>query len=143
MKPVKKVLAFVEGVSESGGTRERDRVGAVGVLIQRVLGSDVEVEFDKVSNVDHRGVGGPFGRIAKKAIACMIRARGKNFDAAVFLVDLDKTANSDRINQLDRAQDNLAPNIPRAFGVAIMEFEAWLLADEVAIRKGIGELYGT
>jgi hypothetical protein len=126
-----KILLVAEGKSELGA---KDRDGAVEVLVRRLLDESATVERQTVKRrVNSRGEGGAF---FKKAVRLLQEARENGCDAAVMLIDQDHEP--DRRKQLDRAQDHVKEAIPRAFGVAIEEFEAWFLADETALPDSSG-----
>ena len=62
-------------------------------------------------------------------------AEKEKFDAIILLVDQDKSPA--RREGLDAAQINQRCSLPRAMGLAVKTFDAWMLADEVAISNAI------
>jgi len=80
-----------------------------------------------------KGTGGGHVKLALKA---MKHAKEKGFDAVVLVTDADGYA--DRFKQFCEAQDSPRFDIPRALGIAIETFDAWILADHVALSKVLG-----
>lgn len=77
----------------------------------------------------------------KKAVRWMFVAQSEGFDAVIILVDHDTDATRPR--QMTEAQEfDRVPLPPRACGVAIMEFDAWFLADEQALTRTLGHPVG-
>ena len=67
----------------------------------------------------------------------MLHAQKHGYDAMVLLIDHDNQR--ERKQELSKAQDDLrATIIPRAVGVAIITFDAWMLADEKALTLALG-----
>ena len=65
------------------------------------------------------------------------RAENEKYDAIVIVVDQDNAP--DRRKGLDAAQADNRLSLPRAIGLAVKSFDAWMLADEVAISAAIGK----
>jgi hypothetical protein len=125
-----KVLLVSEGKHEANGALE--------ALVRRSVGKITDCTFDRVSRDDihtHRGKAQGF---IKRALRWLLEARKQRFDALVLVVDEDGDAN--RIAELAAAQQDQAitAGFPRALGIAIRTFDAWMLADEVALRKVLG-----
>ena len=66
----------------------------------------------------------------------MREAQKRGFDGIVLVIDED--GQSERRQQIDEAQDYSGTAIPRALGVAIRTFDAWMLTDEKALSKVFG-----
>lgn len=111
---------------------KHELAGALELIVRRFTGITDSFDLLKVSDpalrVHHAKGPGYF----KKAIRCLLYAAERGYDALVLLIDQDDQV--DRRRQLADAQDHirLAP-IPRAMGVAVMTFDAWMLADERAL----------
>jgi hypothetical protein len=128
-----KILLVSEGKHEiqTGGER-----GALQVLVERLLECECEIETRKVSDpAIIREVGKGDGMF-KRAVAWMRFAMNHDFDAIVLVIDEDGFR--DRLKQIDDAQVTTVFEIPRALGVAIRSFDAWILADEVAMASALG-----
>lgn len=72
----------------------------------------------------------------KKFVAAIFDAQQEGFDCVIGLIDRD--GDPSRIRSVDNAQDDERIIFPRAFGVAIETFDAWFMADEVALSKCFG-----
>ena len=125
-----KVLVISEGKHELGG--------ALGTIVRRVTGIAAPFDLLKVSDpavrVHHAKGPGYF----KKAVRCLLYASERGYDALVLLIDQDDQL--DRRRQLSDAQDDLRlSTIPRAMGVAVITFDAWMLADEQALTNVLSQ----
>lgn len=128
-----KLLLVSEGKHELHGDANR---GALQVVVERLLGIECEIETRKVSDpAIIREVGKGDGMF-KRAVAWMRFAMNHGFDAIVLVIDEDGFR--DRLKQIDDAQATSVFEIPRALGLAIRTFDAWILADEVAMAKVLG-----
>ncbi len=135
-KPVK-VLLVAEGVHE--------RSGALENLARRLGGNDVSFTAARASDASVRGVHGegPKGRgHTRRALAWLRKAREENYDALIYLID-DDEGEDKRNEQIREAQefwkaDVPASHLPRAMGVAVKMFDAWMLADEKALTEVLG-----
>lgn len=121
-----KVLLVGEGRHEAGGALE--------TLVRRLSQREMQCDFRKISDPllhAHHGRGqGMF----KRAVRWLLQAAQEGYDALVLLVDHDGF--DQRIREIDLAQDERRLSVlPRALGVAIRTFDAWMLADEVALRQ--------
>ena len=101
----------------------------VGRLAQTLLIDAVRPWKDRSLGRLH-GTGGGF---RKRALRWMIQARKEGFDALVLLVDEDGDRN--RFQQVTEAQEVPDLEVPRALGVAVRTFDAWMLADETALTR--------
>jgi len=130
----KRIWVICEGNHESGG--------ALLNLIHRILPSSVESEivFEPWKNPRNSGrrfrSSGKGDGVFKKFIAAIFDAQRDGFDCVVCLIDCD--GDRSRIRSVDKAQEDDRINFPRAFGVAIETFDAWFLADEVALSTCFG-----
>jgi hypothetical protein len=123
-----KVLLVAEGPSELDGALE--------ALVRRLGLSDAAIDTDRVSNKaihTHRGKGQGF---FKRAVRWMFEARNRNYNALILLIDQD--GHAERSRDIDKSQDYRGINLPRALGVAIRTFDAWMLADESALSQLTG-----
>lgn len=121
-----KLLVISEGKHELGGALE--------TIVRRLTGVQDPIDQLKVSDpvlrVHHAKGPGYF----KKAIRCLLYATEHGYDAVVLVIDQDDQL--DRRRQLSDAQNDLRMSlIPRAIGVAVVTFDAWMLADEQALSR--------
>ena len=120
------VLIVAEGKHELGGSLE--------TLVRRLLPFDLTITFDDVRGHVPKlhPIKGGFD-YEKKALQWVMLADKRGFDAIVLLVDEDDQ--SERIKGFRRAQEQMAPptTLPRALGVAVHTYDAWMLADEKAL----------
>jgi Domain of unknown function (DUF4276) len=125
-----KVLLVGEGAHE--------RSGALEAFVRRLAKAPVECDSAPVSRDDihtHRGKGQGF---FKRAVRWLLEGRKRGYDAVVLVVDED--GHPKRIDEVDRAQDEMSiTDLPRALGVAVRTFDAWMLADEQALTKVLGQ----
>jgi len=132
-----KVLVVSEGKHEVGNEYVP---GALVALVQRMTSSDAEFEAlpsnDKRVRLHLRK--GKTLNFERQALGWMNYAEQSGFDAVVYVIDRDQ--DRDRQAGLDKAQDNLALAIPRAMGLAIEAFDAWMLADEAALSQALGRV---
>jgi hypothetical protein len=128
-----KLLLVSEGKHE---LRNQGKPGALRILVERLLGCDCEIETRKVSDpAIIREIGKGDGMF-KRAVAWMRFAMKHGFDALVLVIDED--GYRDRLQQIDEAQANTVFTLPRALGLAIKSFDAWILAHEVAMSTVLG-----
>lgn len=130
-----KVLLVAEGRHELG---DGEQPGALDTLVRRLTDrDDLKIERRKVSAPSlhlHPGTGHGYTRRAKGWLSIAAR---EGFDALVLVIDRDDQA--DRITQIDKAQSSPHTDIPRAMGVAVRSFDAWMLADEKALQVVLGQ----
>lgn len=145
-----RVLVISEGKNElNHKTRESEVSGALVQLVERILNHPQAIEDLSIVGEDIRSYGvttkqdwGTGGADYKrKAMCCIRRAENEKYDAIVILVDQDKAP--DRRKGLDAAQEDVILSLPRAIGLAVKSFDAWMLADERAISKAIGRTVQT
>ncbi len=118
-----RVLIVAEGHHEGGGALES--------LVRRLSTYQLECDFERISQKRihaHHGRGRGF---LKRAIRWMKEAERRGYEALVLLIDED--GQSERIGEIERAQEDRLARIKRALGVAIRTFDAWILADEQAL----------
>ena len=124
-----RVLIVGEGKHELGGALE--------TLVRRLLDRDIHCDLEPVKRNDihaHHGRGQGY---FKKALRWMLEAQRRGYDAIVLLIDEDGKA--ERTRELTQAQaDCSITALPRALGVAIRTFDAWILADEQALGAVLG-----
>lgn len=133
-----RVLLVSEGFYEHSDSiwGEPGNAAALEVLVRRLLNRDVEFENRKPSDQEFRGrVHGKGHRYEKVVAAFLQKAARRDFDAVVFLIDED--GDQDRRVAMDAAQQDVRSSLPRACGVAIRSFDAWILADELALADAL------
>lgn len=125
-----RVLLVSEGRHELGGALE--------ALVRRLSQKALEFERMQVSDPALRVHAGKGPGYFKKALRCIRYAQEQGFDAIVLVIDQDDEPS--RRRQLDDAQTDLrVATLPRALGVAIRTFDAWMLADERALTNATGQ----
>lgn len=127
-----RVLLISEGFHE--GDPDADKSQALRAIVQRVL--PLGTEFTWIS-VLHLPRGNPFpgqndGHV-KLALKAMWYATKNRFDAVVLITDADRK--HERITQFDQAQGSTHFSIPRALGIPVEAFDAWILADQKALSQ--------
>ncbi len=130
-----RVLVVSEGQHELG----RDDVsGALVTLVKRLLGDEVNAEWRNVRDSSFRAhiIKGKGHGMMKRALACLRAAQRDGFDAVALVVDQDDE--KERVQAINAAQNEMTISMPRAFGVAIQKFDAWMLADETAWHSAFG-----
>jgi hypothetical protein len=120
-----KVLLVSEGKHEESGALEW--------LVRRTLPFPVSCDWDRVNNPAVEIQKGKGNGLFKRAIAWILAAHRRGYDALILVIDED--GYRDRMTTMDSAQSELTvtKQVPRALGVAIRSFDAWMLADEVAL----------
>jgi len=129
-----RVLVVSEGEHEQGGALEN--------LLRRLGGQEAEFVFDRVQRDDIHTHSGKGSGYTKRALRWLKEAKKREMDALVLLVDQDNPEYR-RSEQLREAQEYYNPKVsaltlPRAMGVAIKMFDAWMLADEKALTTVLG-----
>ena len=122
------VLVVSEGKHEQSGALEN--------LLKRLGGDNSVFVFDRVSNKRIHAFHGKGKGYFKRAFRWLKEAEKKGVDAIILLIDED--GKRERIEQIQEAQDSLLSQLPRAMGVAIRMFDAWMLADEKALTEVLG-----
>ncbi len=139
-----RILVISEGNNELGRTGKDAVSGALIQLVKRVLTPLLPLEKFQIEQRDNRSFGvvtkkdwGTGGAdYQRKAMSWIRKAQNEQFDAIVIVVDQDDA--SDRRKGLDAAQADNRLLLPRAIGLAVKSFDAWMLADERAISNAIG-----
>ena len=133
-----KLLLVSEGKHELRGNGER---GALQIVVERMLEAPAcEIETRKVSDpaiIVDKGKG---EGMLKRFVAWMRYAARNGFDAIALVIDED--GDQSRLKQVEEAQDSTIVSIPRAIGLAIRSFDAWILADEMAMSNVLGAEIG-
>ncbi len=123
-----KALLVSEGVHEQSG--------ALQSLVKRLASSEIVFDLDRVSRSDihaHHGKGRGY---FKRALRWLLEARKRGCDALILVIDED--GRRERILEFDQAQNYEQIDVRRALGVAVRTFDAWMLADELALTKVLG-----
>ena len=130
-----RVLIVSEGKHELG---DEGVTGALETLVRRVIDGPCDCDVRRVKDrVLHGSVHGKGGGLFKKAIRWVLYANQNGYDGIVLVIDQD--GDPQREQQLADAQAHLKLTpLPRALGVAIMTFDAWMLADESALSAVLG-----
>lgn len=126
-----KVLLVSEGKHEESGALES--------LVKRVVTRRVtSCEWDRANSRKVQIQPGKGDPLTKRALAWIQYAKKSGFDALVFVIDED--GYRERIDDLNAAQSetSVTATFPRALGVAIRSFDAWMLADEKALSSVLG-----
>lgn len=129
-----RVLLVGEGPHELG---DGEGPSALENLVRALLARD-DLQFERRRMADHRvhthrGTGaGHF----KRAVAWLREAQRSGHDALVLVIDEDgrRATRGD----IDLAQATTLFTTPRALGVAIRTFDAWMLADHGALGQALG-----
>ena len=129
-----KLLLVSEGPSELGRWDD-DRGAALQTVCDRLLGRSVSWEPRHVR--DRPRVHGKGDRNYKLAFYWIQYAEERGFDGLVLLIDRDGDASRSRA--FDLAQQDSTHSIPRALGVAVEAFEAWILSDVRVLSQATGE----
>ncbi len=124
-----KVLVVAEGKHELHG--------ALRNLIEKLGGEGSTFDYDRVSSNKIHTFHGIGNRYFKRALGWLKEAEKRGVDALILLIDEDGERN--RFKQIQDAQDYLLSQLPRAMGVAIRTFDAWMLADEKALTEVLGD----
>jgi len=120
-----RVLVVAEG--------KHELYGALRNLLEKLGGDSSTFDYDRVSNNTIHAVHGTGNGYFKRALRWLIEAEKRGVDALILLIDEDGKA--ERIEQIKSAQNYPIPQLPRAMGVAIRMFDAWMLADEKALTE--------
>jgi hypothetical protein len=123
-----KVLVVSEGKHEQSGALEN--------LLVKLGAVRETLEFDRVSNRTIHAFHGKGRGYFKRALCWLKEAKEREANALILLIDED--GRSERITEIRDAQDYHDSQLARAMGVAIRTFDAWMLADETALSKVLG-----
>jgi hypothetical protein len=132
-KPVN-VLLVAEG--------EHEQSGALEQLVKRLGGDQASFTSAYVSDSRVHAFHGTGPGHTKRALGWLEWARKEKYDALILLIDHDDPKEK-RSEQIREAQEYWNPdepvsNLPRAMGVAIRTFDAWMLAEEKALTEVLG-----
>ncbi len=136
-----KILVVSEGKHELNLNDNEPTNGPLVRLIHRILksqgvSSSLDFERRKVGQLrPGMMTHGKAANYQHRAVAWIRQAQLDGFDALVLVVDQDNCP--DRKEGLDAAQASQLYPFPRAIGLAVKTFDAWMLADEQAISKAI------
>ena len=124
-----RVLLVSEGKHEESGALE--------ALVRRAVPKIAQCAFARVSDRRVEIQPGKGGGLYKRILQWVLEARRSRFDALILVIDED--GYKDRIRQLDQAQAEVTRtfHFPRAIGIAIRSFDAWMLADEKALSDSL------
>lgn len=120
--------------------------GVLPILVERLLrerapGMPIDFrvkEFKHIRQFKKRGVGPSVYGFANKLRALLGIREGREADCVIAVTDRDGPSKTDKIEELNRGREQLrSANKPCAVGVAVEEIEAWLLADEQALRAAL------
>ena len=123
-----RVLVVAEGKHESSGALEN--------LLNRLGENNASFEFDRISRNTIHAFHGKGQGYFKRAVRWLKEAEERGVNALILLIDED--GRDERIEQIRSAQDSSLSQLPRAMGVAIRMFDAWMLADEKALSQVLG-----
>ncbi len=132
------VLVLGDGrheVGDVGQATASDVKPALPSLIHRLLGEPRHVAYRgrRLKDVFHaRGRG-----LQKKIKAAMRTARNDGADALAVVVDRDGRENRNRLTELKAGRDALPARlgVPCAVGMAVEEFDAWMITDRSAMAQ--------
>ncbi len=128
-----RVLVVAEG--------KHERSGALENLLKRLGGEQAIFEFERVSDNRIHAVHGKGRGYIKRALRWLMEAQKRGVDALILLIDED--GQRERIMEISDAQGSTLSLLPRALGVAIRTFDAWMLADEKALTRVLGYAVST
>lgn len=126
------VLIVAEGEHELAGGHAD---AALPTLVRRLLGDGIDLQVSskrsrEVSRHMHAGKG---DRLGRKFIGIMQFAEREGFDTVVILMDHD--GDDTRLTSATYAHEARLTSLPRAVGIAVRSFDAWILADHVALSS--------
>jgi len=123
-----RILVVSEGKHEQSGALEN--------LLNRLGGEHHDFAPDRIARKDLPRVHGGKG-YKKKALRWLLQAEKEGYGALILLMDED--GKNERVQEIREAQDhNALSDLPRAMGVPIRTFDAWMLADEKALTEVLG-----
>jgi hypothetical protein len=127
-----RVLLISEGPHE--GNPDDERPQALRCLAQQVLPAEATYEWLNVRDLPRGnplpGKGGGHFKLGLKALW---HATRQQFQAVVLVTDAD--GRHERLAQFEQAQASDRFVIPRAFGIAVEAFDAWIPADHQALAQ--------
>jgi hypothetical protein len=123
-----RVLVVSEGKHEQSGALEN--------LLRRLGGDQAVFDVDRVSSDRLHAFHGKGNGYFKRALRWLMEAERRDVNALILLIDQD--GQRERCEEIRRAQESAWRQLPRAMGVAIRTFDAWMLADEKALTEVLG-----
>jgi hypothetical protein len=125
-----RVLLVSEGIHEEAGALE--------ALVRRVASKISSCTCARVSDPRVRAHHGKGQGYKKRALRWMLQARDEGYDSLILVIDRDRYP--ERVEELNEAQQEhvVTNGFPRAVGIAIRSFDAWMLADEKALSSVLG-----
>lgn len=132
-----KALLVAEGAHELGSDADSSPLAA---LIRRVIPPGVGLECRKVSDrcVEVQLTPGKYAANYEKRLIGWLRYAEKSGYVAVVIV-IDEDGKRDRRTGVANAHASQMTPVPRAIGIAIRSFDAWMLADEQALTAVLGQ----
>lgn len=130
-----RILIVSEGDHEMGKGGEE---GALPILAQRLAGVDFEYDHLEVRDRrvrSHRMRGVHPHEYQKRIMLWIRHAQRSDYDGLILVIDQD--GKPDRQKGVDEAQVENPFELPRAIGLAIHSFDAWMLADELALSHAL------
>ena len=149
-----RILVVGEGPADVGsdrglgafGEQAEGRIGAVRVLVERLLASTLgrnpppmEFQGERLSAIGRRHVASGY---EGKVVAAITEATSRRCTALAIVIDRDGTDGNRRWSLLEKGRAEarargLALADKAAIGVAIETVEAWLLADVLALNEAL------
>jgi len=132
-----KLLVVSEGKHELDADSE---TGALVELLRRMIPTEFSCERRKVSDrvVQQVALQGKSANYEKRLLQWLRYAEREGFDGLALVVDED--GETGRRKGIKNAQSQMAlTSLPRAFGLAVRSFDAWMLADEKALSDVLGK----
>ena len=123
-----RVLVVCEGKHEESGALKNILIG--------LGGDEACFHFDRISSNSIHAFHGKGPGYFKRALCWLREAERRGLDALILLIDED--GKKERRQQIQDAQNSSLLQLPRAMGVAIRAFDAWMLADEKALAEVLG-----
>lgn len=139
------VLVLGEGRHELGSELDSplhgDELPALPRLIHRLLSESRRASYTCRAFKTVRAIHGRGGKFAKKTVAAVRWAKRNGFGAVVIVIDRDRRPDRERLTALRQGRDLVGgpPYPPCALGVAVETFDAWMIADNRAIKAAGGD----
>jgi hypothetical protein len=127
-----RVLLISEGTHE--GSPEESKPKALQAIAERILPEWCSFQWLSVRELPRGnplpGKGGGHLKLAFKAMQY-----GLDHDFDVLILVTDEDGYPERAEQFDEAQQSTRFTIPRALGIPVGSFDAWILADQQALSR--------
>ncbi len=129
------ILLVAEGEHELNPDEENS---ALAQIVRRLLPSVSQIDRQKLSGRTVQLAPVPGKKLPhQKRLKLWIKwAEKQGYDAIIAVIDEDDKA--DRKQAVDDLQGSAFSSMPRALGLAIRMFDAWMLADEQALSAVLG-----